>query len=126
MIIAATGESFDGSLASAAAGKAVKQAKVYTKTKVLSCRGAVGNFEVALNDNGIKRTVAVEQIIIAEAEKRIPCFSSYGLTRTNKVMALSHLKKRLFEPSEDPSQFSGIKSVVFLVGLNAESNPVIS
>ena len=125
MVIATLGQSFDGSLAAAAAGTADEQIKVYTKTKVLSCRGAAGHFEVALDDNGVKRKAAVEQIVIAGEEKRIPCFSSYGLTRTDTVMALSRLKRLLSEPSADSSRLSGITSVVFLDGLKAESNPVI-
>ena len=125
MVIATLGESFDGSLAAVAAGTATEQVKVYTTTKVLSCRGSVGHFEVALDDNGVKQRAAVEQIVIAGEEKRIPLFSSYGLTRTDTVMALSRLKRLLSEPSADSSRLSGIKSVVFLDGLKAESNPVI-
>jgi saccharopine dehydrogenase-like NADP-dependent oxidoreductase len=55
MVIATLGQSFDDSLAAAAAGTAAEQVKVYTQTKVLSCRGAAGHFEVALS--GIMGTV---------------------------------------------------------------------
>ncbi len=82
-------------------------AKIYTRTKVHSCRGTVGDFKVVLDRNGEKRTAAVEKVIIAEDEKRISGFSSYGLTRTAKVMALSQLKKLLHEISEDNSLISG-------------------
>jgi len=119
MVIATLGPSFDDSLAAA------EQIKVYTKTKVLSCRGAVGHFEVALDGNGVKPRAAVEQIVIAGEEKRIPLFSSYGLTRTDTVMALSRLKRLLSESCAEPSRLSGIKSVAFLDGLKTESNPVI-
>ena len=125
MVIATLGQSFDGSLAAAAAGTTAEHVKVYTQTKVLSCRGAAGHFEVALDHNGVEQRAAVEQIVIAGEEKRIPLFSSYGLTRTDTVMALSRLKRLLSESCVDSSRLSGLKSVVFLDGLKAESNPVI-
>ena len=125
LIVATTGAGFSLSTTPDSKDTAQEWAKVYTQTKVHSCRGAVGDFKVALECNGEIRTAAVDQIIIAEDEKRIPDFSSYGLTRTDRVMALSELKKLLPEISEDDSPFSGIKTVAFLVGLDAESNPVI-
>jgi coenzyme F420-reducing hydrogenase delta subunit/Pyruvate/2-oxoacid:ferredoxin oxidoreductase delta subunit len=100
-------------------------AKIYTKTKVKSCRGTVGGFKVVLERNGEKRTATVEKVIIAEDEKRIPSFSPYGLTRTAKVLALSQLKELLNELSVDNSLISEIKTVVFLVGIDMESNSVI-
>ncbi len=125
LIIASTGESFGWSRTPVSADTAEERAGVYTQTKVHSCQGTVGDFKVALEHNGEKRTAAVDQIIIAEDEKRIADFSSYGLTRTDRVMALSKLKKLLPEVSEDDSLFSGIKTIAFLVGLDAESNSVI-
>ena len=44
MVIATLGQSFDGSLAASAAGTTAEHVKVYTQTKVLSCRGAAGPF----------------------------------------------------------------------------------
>jgi coenzyme F420-reducing hydrogenase delta subunit/Pyruvate/2-oxoacid:ferredoxin oxidoreductase delta subunit len=99
--------------------------KIFTRTKVHSCRGTVGDFKVVLECNGKKRIAAVAKVIIAEDEKRIPGFSSYGLTRTAKVMALSQLEELLPELSEDRSLISAIKTVVFLVGIDTESNSVI-
>ena len=125
LIIAATGESFDWSMRPGSMDTADESVKIYTKTKVHSCRGMVGGFNVVFECNGEKRTAAVEKVILAEDEKRIPSFSSYGLTRTDKVVALSQLKELLHERSEDISLMSGIKTVVFLVGLDTESNSVI-
>jgi coenzyme F420-reducing hydrogenase delta subunit/Pyruvate/2-oxoacid:ferredoxin oxidoreductase delta subunit len=85
----------------------------------------VGHFEVVLDSSGIERKATVGQIVIAGGEKRIPCFSSYGLNRTDPVMALSRLKKLLSEPAAESSRFSAVSSVVFLDGLHAESNPII-
>jgi coenzyme F420-reducing hydrogenase delta subunit/Pyruvate/2-oxoacid:ferredoxin oxidoreductase delta subunit len=85
----------------------------------------VGDFKVVLERNGEKRTAAVQKVIIAEDEKRLAGFSSYGLTPTAKVMALSQLEKLLYDNSEHDDLIPGVKTVVFLVGIDAESNPVI-
>jgi coenzyme F420-reducing hydrogenase delta subunit/Pyruvate/2-oxoacid:ferredoxin oxidoreductase delta subunit len=125
LIIASTGAGFGLSTTPDSKYPAEAWAKVYTQTKVHSCQGAVGDFKVALERNGEKRTAAVDQIIIAEDEKRIADFSAYGLTRTDRVLALSEFNKLLNEISEDDRLFSGIKTVAFLVGIDTESNPVI-
>ena len=97
LIIASTGEGFGLSTTPVPIDTAEEWARVYTKTKVRSCQGTVGDFKVVLERNGEKRTAAVDQVIIAEDERRIPIFSSYGLTRTAKVIALSQLEKLLHE-----------------------------
>ena len=125
LIIASTVESFGLSARSASMATAEEGAKIYTRTKVHSCRGTVGDFKVVLDRDGEKRTTTVGKVIIAEDEKRIPGFSSYGLTRTAKAIALSQLRLLLDENSDDNSSLLGIKTVVFLVGIDAESNPVI-
>jgi coenzyme F420-reducing hydrogenase delta subunit/Pyruvate/2-oxoacid:ferredoxin oxidoreductase delta subunit len=125
LIIASTGENFGLSTRPVPVAKTEEGNKIFTRTKVHSCRGTVGDFKVVLECNGKKRTAAVAKVIIAEDEKRIPGFSSYGLTRTAKVMALSQLEELLPELSEDRSLISAIKTVVFLVGIDTESNSVI-
>ena len=125
LIIASTGEVFGLPKTPVSIDPAEEWTKVYLKTKVHSCRGTVGDFKLILERDGEKRTTAVDQVVIAEDGRRIADFSSYGLTRTAKVIALSRLEKLLHETSEDDSLFSGIKTVVFLVGIDTESNPVI-
>ncbi len=125
LIIASMEEDFGLSPASVKADKAGALTTVGPNTRVISCQGTVGDFRVAFDRNGEKQIAVVDRVIIAEEEKRIPKFSSYGLTPTNRVMAISRFKKLLLESSRDRSPFSGIKTVVFLVGLDAESNPVI-
>ena len=125
LVIASTEEGFGVSTRPVSIDTAEEWARVYTKTKVHSCQGTVGDFKVVLKRNGEKITAAVDKVIIAEDEKRIACFSAYGLTGTAKVMALSQLEKLLHGIPEDDSLFSGIKTVVFLVGIDTESNPVI-
>jgi coenzyme F420-reducing hydrogenase delta subunit/Pyruvate/2-oxoacid:ferredoxin oxidoreductase delta subunit len=125
LVIVTSDESADGLPAAAENGNAAKPISVYSGAKILSCRGAVGHFEVVLDSRGINRQAAVGQIVIAGGEKRIPYFSDYGLNRADPVMALSRLKKLLSEPSAESSRFSAVSSVVFLDGLNAESNPIV-
>ena len=96
---------------------------VHTHTKVKSCQGALGDFSVILESDGQKKTAVVKKIIIAEDELRMPCFSSYGLTRTDKVTALSQLEDQLRGSPGQDSLSAAIKTVVFLVGMETESNP---
>ncbi len=125
LIVASTEAGFGLSTTLDSKDSAEAWAKVYTQTKVHSCQGALCDFKVALERNGEKRTAAVDQIIIAEDEKRIADFPAYGLTRTDRVLALSELNKLVHEVSEDGSPFAGIKTIAFLAGIDAESNPVI-
>jgi quinone-modifying oxidoreductase subunit QmoB len=125
LVIVTSRKSADGLPAAAEDDRGAKPVSVYPGTKVLSCRGAVGHFEVVLDSSGSKRKAAAGQIIIAGGEKRIPYFSSYGLNRADTVMALSRLKNLLSEPSEESSRFSAVSTVVFLDGLHAASNPII-
>jgi coenzyme F420-reducing hydrogenase delta subunit/Pyruvate/2-oxoacid:ferredoxin oxidoreductase delta subunit len=125
LIIATAGESLGWSTSSTAKNRAGEWGQVYTNTKIHSCKGTVGDFKVTLECDGAKRIAAVDQIIIAENEQRIPDFSSYGLTRTDKVVALSQLEKQLDQNAKTDSLLAGIKTVVFLVGIATESNPLV-
>jgi quinone-modifying oxidoreductase subunit QmoB len=125
LVIATSSESADGLPAAAENGNSENPVSVYPGAKVLSCRGAVGHFEVVLDSSGSERKAAAGQIIIAGGEKRIPYFSSYGLNPADTVMALSRLKNLLSEPSAESSRFSAVSTVVFLDGLHAASNPII-
>ena len=123
LIIASAEDGLGLSPNSISIDKGEKWDHVHTYTKVQSCQGAVGDFRVVLECDGQKKIAAVDKIIIAEDEQRIPCFSAYGLTRTDKIMALSQLEKQLHENPEKNSLSAGIKTVVFLVGMDTESNP---
>ena len=123
LIIATTEDGLGLSAICLSIDKGEKWDHIHTHTKVKSCQGTVGDFRVVLESGGQKKIAAVDKIIIAEDERRIPCFTSYGLTRTEKVMALSQLEKQLQEDPETDSLCAGIKTVVFLVGLDTGSNP---
>jgi quinone-modifying oxidoreductase subunit QmoB len=125
LVIVTSHESADGLPAAMENGNGAKPVSVYPGTRVLSCRGAVGHFEVVIDSSGIERKTAVGQIIIAGGEKRLPYFSDYGLNPADPVMALSRLKELLCEPSSGSGRFPAVSSVVFLDGLHAASNPIV-
>ena len=123
LIVASPGDGFGLSATTSAMDAGHKGDPVHTFTNVQSCQGAVGDFKVTLENDGQKRIAVVEKIIIAEDEQHLPCFSGYGLIQTDKVMALSQLEKQLHEDAEKNCLLAGVKTVVFLVGINSESDP---
>jgi coenzyme F420-reducing hydrogenase delta subunit/Pyruvate/2-oxoacid:ferredoxin oxidoreductase delta subunit len=123
LIVASTGNGFGVRTNSKPVDKAGQRDHVYSHTKVQSCQGAVGDFRVILDCSGQRRIAAVEHIIIAEDEQRLPCFSDYGLSPSEHIVALSQLEDQLDENSTQDYLSAAIKTVVFLVGLVSESNP---
>ncbi|MBW2605497.1 MAG: hydrogenase iron-sulfur subunit [Deltaproteobacteria bacterium] len=100
--------------------------EILTDTKLLSCRGGVGNFTLTAVCNGERVTKRVDEIIIAEEDRREPNFSLYGLTATSNVISQSRMKTLLLESSHEESILSKVKTVVFFLGFVKESNPVIT
>ncbi|MCJ7539172.1 MAG: hypothetical protein MUO88_05845, partial [Desulfobacterales bacterium] len=100
--------------------------EILTDTRLVSCRGAIGDFRIlaAQNNKEIKRTVA--GVIVAEEGQRKPNFSQYGLKASSNVITLSRMKELLLDASRDPGIFSEVKKVVFLTGVFQEGNPVIA
>ncbi|MBW2571347.1 MAG: hypothetical protein JRE61_02995 [Deltaproteobacteria bacterium] len=100
--------------------------EILTDTRLVSCRGSVGNFRIlAAQDNkDITRTVA--GIIIAEEDQRKPNFSLYGLKASPYIITLSQAKELLLDSSHEQSIFSKAKKAVFLTGLVKESHPAIA
>ncbi len=97
------------------------QAEILPKTRILSCKGVVGDFNVSMGVDGEKTTRSVSNIIIAEEGLRTPNYSDYGLAHTRGVMSLSEITQGI-----DPeSPIAEAKSLVFLTGLTSEANPVI-
>jgi len=94
--------------------------EVLTNTRLLSCNGAVGAYDLVLMKDGERISRAVSSVVIAEAEERKPNFSLYGLTPDPRVLSLS----RLLE-TDGEAPFPDVKNTVFLTGLADESNPVI-
>ena len=125
ILVATPEQGFDISPALAAKYTAETSMEILTETKVISCRGSAGNFSVALKHNGKTRKAAVGNIVIAEEERRIPCFSLYGLTPASTIISLSDLKPLVPEPPGNHRRFAGITSMVFLSGIVEESNPVV-
>ena len=100
--------------------------EILTDTRLVSCRGAVGDFRIlaAQNNKEIKRTVA--GVIVAEEGQRKSNFSQYGLKASSNVIPLFRMKELLLDASRDPGIFSEVKKVAFLNGVFQESNPVIA
>ena len=95
LIIASREKVFGLSPDSPRATGAGEPATVLTNATVRSCHGAVGDFRVTLDCKGDKQIAAVERVIIAEDEKRVPNFSDYDLNPTDSVMSISRLKEML-------------------------------
>jgi quinone-modifying oxidoreductase subunit QmoB len=110
---------FDGSAGSG-------RLQILTQTRLISCKGSVGNFRIRATQKNRPLTIDAGCIIIAEEDQRIPNFSLYGLNASSKVITLSQMKNDLQGPSRDKSIFSEIKKVVLLTGLVKESSPIIS
>ena len=100
--------------------------EILTDTRLVSCRGSVGDFRIlaARNNKEIKRTVA--GVIVAEEDQRKSNFSLYGLKASSCVITLSQAKELLLDSSHKQSIFLKAKKVVFLTGLVKESHPAIA
>ncbi len=94
--------------------------EVLAAARLLSCKGAVGDFEARLaTPNGILVRRA-EAIVVAFPDRKVPLFSDYGLAPGDSVRSLSE-----FRPAELPPAAPGsaLPAVVFLEGLRRESRP---
>ena len=100
--------------------------RILTQTRLISCKGSVGNFTIRATQKNSPLKIDAGCIIVAEKDQRISNFSLYGLNASSKVIALSQMKNDLKGPSSEKSAFSEIKKVVFLTGLVKESTPIIA
>ncbi len=94
--------------------------EVLSGARLLSCKGAAGDFEVRLTTpNGIlvRRPKA---IVVAFPDRKVPLFSDYGLTPGDSVRSLSDFRSADFPPLPPDS---AVPVVVFLEGLLRESRP---
>ena len=66
--------------------------EILTDTRLVSCRGTVGNFRIVAAQNNKHITITVAGIIIAEENQRKPNFSPYGLKASSNVITLSQVK----------------------------------
>jgi len=100
--------------------------QILTETRLISCKGSVGNFKIEAIQNNKSIKIDASRIIIAEQDQRTPNFSLYGLNASSNVITLSQMKNVLHDSSREKSVLSKIKRVVFLTGLVKESTPVIA
>ena len=122
LIVASPGNGFGLSATSATLDRVEERFELYARTKVESCQGVAGDFRVVFESDGQKRIAAVDKIILAEEEQRIPYFSAYGLTPTDNIWALSQLENRLDDNTAQDYLADAIQTVAFLVGIGTDSN----
>ena len=98
--------------------------EVLCGVRLASCRGGIGQFDLAFFRNGteVRRTVAT--VVIAESDERRPNHAFYGLTPGAGVTPLSELPDDGSLPP--PTNGSPLKHALFLNGLVAESHPLIA
>jgi len=100
--------------------------QILTETRLISCKGSVGNFIIQAIKNNKLIKLSVGGIIIAEEDQRTSNFLLYGLNASSNVITLSQMKKVLGDSSFNKNILSKIKKVVFLTGFGKESMPVIA
>ncbi len=89
-------------------------------SEILSCKGTVGDFQAEIIDMDNKKTsVSVSEIAICEETMRVSGFFGYGLTKVPCLHDLSSL-------ADDNVSLDNCDKIVFLLGINKESNPVIT
>lgn len=92
--------------------------QVLTHTRLTRSSGAPGDFHVQLKNQTDTAHLRTRQIVIAEDAVHKACFAEYGLKPSANVTSLSNFKAL--------ASGSTSGSIVFLVGLAKESNPVIT
>jgi len=92
--------------------------QVLTHTRLTRSSGAPGDFHVQLKNQTDTSDLKTRKIVIAEDAVHESCFTEYGLKPSANVISLSNYKALASDGT------SG--SIVFLVGLAKESNPVIT
>ncbi|MEJ5358226.1 MAG: hydrogenase iron-sulfur subunit [Desulfobacterales bacterium] len=94
--------------------------EVLAGTRLLSCKGAAGDFEVRLAARGGILVRRARAVVVALPDRKEPLFPDYGLAPGRSVRSLSE-----FHPAELPPVAAGSVPpvVVFLEGLSRESRP---
>ncbi|MBW1851363.1 MAG: hydrogenase iron-sulfur subunit [Deltaproteobacteria bacterium] len=105
--------------------KKQRSPEILTQTRVLECRGSVGNFTVFMEQHGQKIERNAANIVIAEEDRRESNFPLYGLSPSSRIISLSRIRGLLNSPQQ-ADLLSKARKIVFLTGLSMESNPVIA
>jgi coenzyme F420-reducing hydrogenase delta subunit/Pyruvate/2-oxoacid:ferredoxin oxidoreductase delta subunit len=98
--------------------------ELLTETAVVGCQTHQGNFQIQMKNNGSDVFRTVECVVISEEWVREPNFSCYDLWPSPTVLSLSSFMEM---ENVDERKERGLreKKVVFLTGLENDSNPVI-
>lgn len=100
--------------------------EILTAARVLSCKGAFGDFQVKIEKSGAELSRSVSSVVIAQGDRRQSNASFYGLQDCARTMTLSELKNALDDHSEEEDNLSTAKTVVFINGLRNESPTVVA
>ena len=85
--------------------------------------GFIGGFDVTLSSDGGQSVERVGYVIAAPPAENTPKYADYGLSRSEKVISISELEAMLENPSALFKSAADWRHVVFLCGLEGESDP---
>jgi quinone-modifying oxidoreductase, subunit QmoB len=88
-------------------------------------RGFLGGFDVTLRTEDGRVRQRVGHIIAAGPAEAMPKFSAYGLSRTDRVLALSEFPEWIARPGALASRDGAFCHAAFLCGLEAGSHPAV-
>jgi coenzyme F420-reducing hydrogenase delta subunit/Pyruvate/2-oxoacid:ferredoxin oxidoreductase delta subunit len=125
VIVAGKAAIFPEDLTALCSASAPDAVELLASTRLLTCNGFVGQFEVSLDVNGETTQRRVATVVIAEDCRRDVNFDSYDLKPAENIWSLSDLKKEIEENhGRAPARCEG-KHVLFLNGLSEEGPPFI-
>jgi coenzyme F420-reducing hydrogenase delta subunit/Pyruvate/2-oxoacid:ferredoxin oxidoreductase delta subunit len=94
--------------------------------ELISFAGYANQFHVGLKTRDGSKTLDAGAIIIAEDGLRQANHAAYGLNVTAQSLAISDILLRIQAMPVTPENWSGIRTVVFLLNLSAENHPVMA
>ena len=103
--------------------RAAKALELMTDTHLSACRGAIGKFDISLDNQGQIVSRRVAHIVIADEYQKKPNFSLYRLRPSPAVISRSQFSGQL---SGHHRHENAISKIVFLTGIKREENPVVT
>lgn len=107
-------------------GEQTGKLEVLADSALVSCDGAVGDFQVQLAGGDEAHVRSVSDVIIAADYIREPNFSAYGLEPGSGVMGISELNRCLGKAGQSDDRLAGVQKVVFLHGVVDEGHPAMA
>lgn len=103
----------------------IEPPELFQNATLRACTGSIGDFQVILSSKGRRHTVNVSHIVVAEEYLHKPDFPDLGLTKCARVLSLSEYGQMNPAVTAHGHSSPGKRKIVFLSGLNRESNPVL-